>query len=88
MAGSLLTAMNALGASGSGLTRRSRRLTRCLIRIERAHGIDRPGISAHHAPMSVAAFDTLAYARRLKEAGVDEAQAEVPAETEGGGPEC
>ncbi len=38
--------------------------------------------------MSVAAFDTLAYARRLKEAGVDEAQAEAHAETEGGGSEC
>ena len=30
--------------------------------------------------MTIAAFDTLAYARRLKEAGVDEAQAEAHAE--------
>ena len=30
---------------------------------------------------SVPGFDTLAYARRLKEAGVDEAQAEAHAET-------
>ncbi len=29
--------------------------------------------------MIVAAFDTLAYARRLKEVGVDEVQAEAPA---------
>ena len=35
---------------------------------------------AYSRCMTIAAFDTLAYARRLKEAGVDEAQAEAHAE--------